>query len=72
MSERTKIIIDLTENLVHAVHSPIALDVEVRDYDWPRNGDLDALPSDHELVEKDGERYVRSTLHSTHEGAPPQ
>ena len=60
------IIIDLSANLVNSVRSSdpddLGKPVEIRDYDWPRVGDLDSMPDSHEFVEKDGERYVRSFI----------
>lgn len=52
------IIISLSEGLVH-VQCDRALKVEVRDYDWPIEGDVDHLPDDHVLVDNSEGLFVR-------------
>jgi hypothetical protein len=62
-----RLIINLSDHDVHdvQVHDIVTppdekLEIEVRDFDWPREGDLDSLPDDCEFISDSDGEYVRS------------
>lgn len=49
----------LSDEMPEIANATGPVKVEVRDYDWARQGDLDALPDWCELIDDENGQYVR-------------